>query len=120
MSSWSRQMTTAFHSPQFRVRYATPGTIGFHNVAEAAWNFHIGGYQVCEKWLNDQKGRKLLKADLEHSQTIVVALSETIRIMKKIDEVIERHVTATFHGPLLECGTPFLRARWAAGGGLIR
>jgi len=23
------------------------------------WNFHIGGYQVCEKWLKDRKGRKL-------------------------------------------------------------
>ena len=26
---------------------------------EAVWNFHIGGYQVCEKWLKDRKGRQL-------------------------------------------------------------
>jgi Type ISP C-terminal specificity domain len=67
------------------------GTIGFHGVSEAVWNFHIGGYQVCEKWLKDRKGRRLSKNDVEHYQRIIVALSETIRIMKEIDEVIGRH-----------------------------
>lgn len=68
-----------------------PGTIGFKGVPEDVWNFNIGGYQVCEKWHKDRKGRKLSKDDIEHYQKIVVALSETIRIMKEIDEVIERH-----------------------------
>jgi len=66
-------------------------TTGFKGVAEDVWNFHIGGYQVCEKWLKDRKGRKLSKDDIVHYQKIVVALSETIRIMKEIDEVIEKH-----------------------------
>jgi predicted helicase len=39
---------------------ATPGTIGFRGVPEAVWDFHIGGYRVCEKWLKDRKGRDLL------------------------------------------------------------
>ena len=60
-------------------------------VPEAVWNFHIGGYQVCEKWLKDRKGRTLSKDDIAHYQKIVVALSETIRLMKEIDEVIEQH-----------------------------
>src|SRR5947208_1033081 len=33
---------------------AKAGTIGFHGVSEAVWNFHIGGYQVCHKWLKDR------------------------------------------------------------------
>ena len=70
---------------------ATPGTIGFRGVPEAVWNFHIGGYQVCEKWLKDRKGRTLSKDDIAHYQKIVVALTETIRLMKEIDKVIERH-----------------------------
>ncbi|MCX6071147.1 MAG: hypothetical protein NTU91_09875 [Chloroflexi bacterium] len=70
---------------------ATPGTVGFGGIPEAVWNFHIGGYQVCEKWLKDRKGRKLLKADIDHYQRVVVALSETIRLMKEIDEVIDKH-----------------------------
>ncbi|MGH7848105.1 MAG: type ISP restriction/modification enzyme, partial [Candidatus Binatia bacterium] len=70
---------------------ATPGTIGFRGVPEKVWNFHIGGYQVCEKWLKDRKGRKLSNDDIAHYQKIVVALNETIRLMKEIDEVIEKH-----------------------------
>jgi predicted helicase len=66
-------------------------TTGFKGVREDVWNFHIGGYQVCEKWLKDRKSRTLSKHDIAHYHKIVVALSETIRLMKKIDEVIEAH-----------------------------
>ena len=75
-------------------------THGFKGVPEEVWNFHIGGYQVCEKWLKDRQakggknprpGRVLTDEDIEHYQKIVVALSETIRIMAEIDEVIEAH-----------------------------
>ena len=55
------------------------------------YNFHIGGYQVCQKWLKDRKGRTLSGEEIEHYPRIVVALNETIRIMKEIDEVIEEH-----------------------------
>ena len=66
-------------------------TTGFKGVREDVWDFHIGGYQVCEKWLKDRKGRTLSKDDITHYQKIVVALSETIRLMKEIDEVIDQH-----------------------------
>jgi predicted helicase len=66
-------------------------TRGFRGVSEAVWEFHIGGYQVCEKWLKDRKGRTLLKDDIAHYQKTVVALSETIRLMTEIDKVIEGH-----------------------------
>ncbi|MFC1529561.1 type ISP restriction/modification enzyme [Gemmatimonadota bacterium] len=68
-----------------------PGTIGFQGVSEAVWKFHIGGYQVCHKWLKDRKGRMLSAEDIVHYQRIVVALNESIRIMAEIDEVIESH-----------------------------
>ncbi|TMQ74932.1 adenine specific DNA methyltransferase [Candidatus Accumulibacter phosphatis] len=66
-------------------------TIGFQGVPENVWNFHIGGYQVCEKWLKDRKGRTLSNDDIAHYQKIVVALSETIRLMAEIDRVIDAH-----------------------------
>ena len=75
-------------------------TRGFRGVPEEVWNFHIGGYQVCQKWLKDRQakggknprpGRVLTDEDIDHYQKIVVALSETIRIMAEIDEVIESH-----------------------------
>jgi hypothetical protein len=70
---------------------ARRGTIGFRGVPEEIWNFHVGGYQVCEKWLKDRKGRILSIDDISHYQKIVVAINETIRIMKEIDEVIDRY-----------------------------
>lgn len=66
-------------------------TTGFRGVREEVWNFHIGGYKVCEKWLKDRKGRMLTKEDIAHYHKIVVALSETIRLMKEIDAVIVQH-----------------------------
>jgi uncharacterized protein len=53
--------------------------------------FYIGGYQVCEKWLKDRKGRTLSKDDITHYHKIVAALSETIRLMAEIDKVIDAH-----------------------------
>jgi hypothetical protein len=66
-------------------------------VPEEVWNFHIGGYQVCHKWLYDRSGsggepgRTLSEEDIVHYQHIVVALNGTIRLMAEIDEVIEEH-----------------------------
>lgn len=66
-------------------------TAGFNGVSDDVWNFHIGGYQVLEKWLKGRKSRTLSKEDIEYYQNIVIALSETIRIMKEIDDVIDKH-----------------------------
>lgn len=52
---------------------------------------HIGGYQVCEKWLKDRKGRELSINDFYHYQHIVAALAETITRMEQIDEAINKH-----------------------------
>lgn len=63
----------------------------FSPVPESVWNFHIGGYQVCEKWLKDRKGHTLTAEDIVHYRRIIAALGETIRIMGEIDDVIEKH-----------------------------
>ena len=54
------------------------------------WDFHIGGYQVCEKWLKDRRGRTLSYDDTTHYQKIIVALKETIRLMAEIDAAIPK------------------------------
>lgn len=64
---------------------------GFQGVTDQVWNFHIGGYQVCHKWLKDRKGRLLSDDDIDHYQKIIVAISETIRLMTEIDTVIDAH-----------------------------
>ena len=59
----------------------------FEGVPSEVWEFHIGGYQVCSKWLKDRKGRTLSYDDIKHYGRIVSALSETIRLMGVVDEV---------------------------------
>jgi predicted helicase len=59
----------------------------FSNVAEVAWNFYIGGYQPAQKWLKDRKDRELSYEDIRHYQKIIIALSETDRLMKEIDKI---------------------------------
>ena len=59
----------------------------FADVPSSAWNFYIGGYQPAQKWLKDRKGRKLEFDDILHYQKIIVALSETDRLMKEIDGI---------------------------------
>lgn len=61
---------------------------GFEGVPSAVWNFYVGGYPVCAKWLKDRKGRTLSPDDITHYQRIVVALSETIILMAAIDQAI--------------------------------
>lgn len=61
----------------------------FWNVPQVAWEFYIWGYQPAQKWLKDRKGRTLTWEDIEHYQQMIVALSETSRVMGEIDKVFK-------------------------------
>ncbi|MFM5899479.1 MAG: type ISP restriction/modification enzyme [Dolichospermum sp.] len=63
----------------------------FDQVPPQIWNFYIGGYQVCQKWLKDRKGRELTFDDLTHYQNIISIISETMKIMEDIDQIIENY-----------------------------
>jgi predicted helicase len=69
----------------------------FVGIAPEVWGFHVGGYQVLNKWLKDRgpkkgnPGRVLTEEDLRHYCRVVMALQETIRLMSEIDETIEAH-----------------------------
>ena len=72
-------------------RAIRPGTIGFTGVSEEVWDYRVGGYQVCEKWLKQRKGRRLADEDIAQYEKVVVAVVETIRMMAEIDGVIKAH-----------------------------
>lgn len=63
----------------------------FENIPEDIWNYHIGGYKVCEKWLKSRKGRVLSYDELVLFQKIVSIIGETIKIQECIDNEIENH-----------------------------
>jgi predicted helicase len=59
----------------------------FDNVPQIAWEFYIGGYQPAQKWLKDRKERILEFDDIYHYQKIIVALTETNRLMIEINKI---------------------------------
>jgi predicted helicase len=75
------------HSPAFQGRVYINDTQYFDNVPQTAWDFYIGGYQPAQKWLKDRKERKLEFDDILHYQKIIVALTETDRLMNEINKI---------------------------------
>lgn len=61
-------------------------TQSFRPVPQNVWDFHIGGYQVLDKYLKSRKGRKLSLNEIDHVAKIADALAFTIDQMAKIDE----------------------------------
>lgn len=58
----------------------------FKPVPEAVWEFHVGGYQVLEKYLKSRKGRTLSLDEINHVAAIADSLAFTIEQMTKIDK----------------------------------
>ena len=73
-------------------------TIGFSGVNEDVWNFKIGGYQVCHKWLKDRiqniaKNRPSARLSIEEISVycnIISTIQETIKTKKELDDIIEQ------------------------------
>ena len=61
-------------------------TQSFKPVPQAVWDFHIGGYQVLDKYLKSRKGRVLSLDEINHVSAIADSLAFTIEQMAKIDE----------------------------------
>ena len=60
----------------------------FSDVPEAVWEYEIGAYQVCEKWLKDRRGEALRREDLQQYRAILIAIAETLSVMDTIDGVL--------------------------------
>ena len=57
----------------------------FKPVPQAVWDFHIGGYQVLDKYLKSRKGRKLSLDEINHVAAVADSLAFTIEQMAAID-----------------------------------
>jgi predicted helicase len=57
----------------------------FEGIPENIYQYQIGGYQVCNKWLKDRKGKAL--NDIKHYCKVATAIKHTINIQKSIDEI---------------------------------
>jgi hypothetical protein len=59
----------------------------FEGVASDVWQYCIGGYQVCEKWLKDRKGKPLGLDDIKHYLKVLSAIEKTLKIQDEIDNI---------------------------------
>lgn len=62
----------------------------FKPVPEDVWDFHIGGYQVLEKYLKSRKGRQLSLDEIKHVGKVADSLAFTITQMTKIDKACKK------------------------------
>lgn len=76
---------TVRYSPQERAIWINKIQC-FTPVPENVWDFHIGGYQVLDKYLKSRKGRVLSLDEINHVSAIADSLAFTIKQMGKIDE----------------------------------
>jgi hypothetical protein len=63
-------------------------TKGFSSVPQEAWEYFVGGYRVCDKWLKERKGRELHESEILHFRTIVSCAVESRRLTMEIDHLI--------------------------------
>ena len=62
----------------------------FKPVPEDVWKFHIGCYQVLEKYLKSRKGRQLSLEEIKHVGAVADSLAFTITQMAKIDKAYKK------------------------------
>ncbi|MGC8901691.1 MAG: type ISP restriction/modification enzyme, partial [bacterium] len=54
------------------------------------FEYQIGGYQVCDKWLKDRKDRTLSLEEIQTYCRIATAIENTIKIQDRIDAVYQQ------------------------------
>ena len=57
----------------------------FENISENVWEAEIGGYQVLRQWIEDRRGESLSYTDLNHYQSMVMSLCESLELIDEID-----------------------------------
>lgn len=62
----------------------------FFGLSENIYEYQIGGYQVCHKWLKDRKGRILKLEEIQTYCKIATALYETIALQKEINKLYDK------------------------------
>lgn len=72
------------YSPQEQAIHVNK-TQHFRPVPQVVWEFHIGGYQVLDKYLKSRKGRVLSLDEINHVGAIADSLAFTIGQMALID-----------------------------------
>lgn len=61
----------------------------FEGIPLEVWNFCLGGYQICHKWLQSHQGCYLSHKEIQQYQRIIVILKEIIELIVEIETAIQ-------------------------------
>jgi hypothetical protein len=78
------KVETVLYSPEEQAIYINK-TQCFKLILQAVWEFHIGGYQVLDKYLKSRKERVLSLDEINHVGAVADSLAFTIDQMSAID-----------------------------------
>jgi hypothetical protein len=57
----------------------------FANVPPKVWNYCVGNYCVCQRWLKVREGTTLDRQSIQDYQRLVMLISETIDLISNVD-----------------------------------
>ena len=61
----------------------------FEGISADVWNYQIGGYQVCDKWLKDRKEQILSLDEITTYCRMIAAIHKTMEIQAAVDAIYE-------------------------------
>ncbi|KST70382.1 acyl carrier protein [Mastigocoleus testarum] len=61
----------------------------FKGVPFQIWNFSLGGYRICQKWLNERVGHSLSDQEIQNYQNIIVIVKEIADIVLEMNTAIQ-------------------------------
>jgi hypothetical protein len=57
----------------------------FENVPPKVWNYCVGNYCICQRWLKVREGTTLDHQSIQDYQRLVMLISETIDLISNVD-----------------------------------
>ena len=60
----------------------------FTDLPEKVWEYEIGAYRVCDKWLKSRQDATLHREDVCQYRATLVAIAETLAVMEEIDAIL--------------------------------
>ena len=83
----ARTKTQGFRYDAAEQRLSINKTQYFGPVPPEVYDYRIGGYQVCDKWLKDRKDRRLGLDDIRTYCRVVTAIGVTLTIQEEINNL---------------------------------
>jgi Type ISP C-terminal specificity domain len=68
----------------------------FSKISLEIWNYQVGGYQICRRWLQERLGRRLRSSEQRTFIHIVGAIRKTIELQRQIDIIYPAVESRTF------------------------